>query len=133
MSHPEYRRKLPDEKTWEGPRVAGSAEFDSLDVDSRIKILTILEAMDWPQLICFSYDGSDRVVAPFIVGISSEGNPLLRGYQTEGISRSGKGPGWRVFQIKKIVNLENYQDFFYPDDFHFEGEYPWIHKVFKML
>jgi hypothetical protein len=133
MSHPEWKRKFPEEKTWEGPRVAGSVEFDSLDVDSRNKILLILEAMDWPQLIYFSYDGSERVVAPFVVGVSSEGNPLLRGYQAEGMSRSGKGPGWRVFQIRKIENLENYQDFFYPDDFDFEGEYPWIHKVFKML
>jgi len=79
------------------------------------------------------YDGSDRVVCPFVVGVSMEGNPLMRGYQLEGKSVSGKGEGWRVFQIRKMEMIENYQDFFYPEDFDFNQFYPWIYKVYKML
>ena len=89
--------------------------------------------MDWPELIVFHYGDSDRLVAPFVIGVSSEGNPLLRGYQIEGVSRSGKGAGWRVFQVEKIENLDNYGDFFDADDFQFDRFYPWVYKVFKML
>jgi hypothetical protein len=89
--------------------------------------------MEYPQLIAFVYDGTNRVVAPFGVGISSEGNPLMRGYQLEGISRSGKGEGWRVFQIEKMEYLENQKDFFDKNDFDFDECYPWIYKVLKML
>ena len=89
--------------------------------------------MEYPQLIIFHYGESDRVVCPFVLGVSSQGNPLMRGYQVEGVSRSGKGPGWRVYQIKKMENIENYQDFFDTEDLDFNEIYPWTFKVFKML
>jgi hypothetical protein len=133
MPNPAYnkRRELPP--FWEGPRVAEYWELEGYDPVRTAKIELLLEAMDWPQLVIFLYDGSDRVVAPFVIGVSSEGNPLLRGYQLEGNSRSGKGEGWRIFQIDKIENLANHQDFFYREDFDFDQFYPWIYKVYKML
>jgi len=133
MSHPEWEKKSTDEPIWEGPRVLEEWELADYDEETRFKIETILDAMDWPQLLIFKYGDSDRVVAPFVVGVSSEGNPLLRGYQLEGVSRSGKGEGWRVFQIKKIENLENHQDFTIPEDFEFDRVYPWLYKVYKTL
>jgi len=133
MPNPAYNKRARDLPWWEGPRVADLGEFGPLSYDDQAKIVTILEAMDWPQLIIFKYGDSDRVVAPFVVGVSSEGNPLLRGYQLEGNSRSGKGEGWRVFQIGKMENVENHQDFFSADDFDFDRVYPWIYKVYKML
>ena len=129
----DWSKKSTDEPFWEGPRVAGEEDFGFLESDIKENIEVILEAMDWPQLVIFNYDGSDRVVAPFVVGVSSEGNPLMRGFQIEGVSRSGKGPGWRVFQILKMVNLENHQDFFEADEFDFDRFYPWIYKVLGML
>jgi hypothetical protein len=133
MSNPEWEKKSTDEPIWEGPRDVDFEAMGISDRETQIKIRTILGAMDWPQLICFRYGDSDRVVAPFVVGVSSEGNPLLRGYQLEGVSRSGKGPGWRMFQIRKMERLENYQEFFNATDFDFDEYYPWIYKVFKML
>lgn len=133
MSNPAYQKRREHPPIWEGPRVAEFWDVSGFDPERISKLLLLLYAMDWPQLVVFRYGDSDRVVAPFVIGVSSEGNPLLRGYQLEGNSRSGKGEGWRIFQVDKIENLSNHQDFFYPDDFDFDEFYPWIYKVYKML
>jgi len=121
------------EKDWEGPRPATEDEYNELGDFAKANIEMILDAMDSMQLLVFRYDESDRVVAPFVVGISSEGNPLMRGFQLEGASRSGKGRGWRVFQVHKMDGLRNHHDFFKPEDFDFDQVYPWIYKVFAIL
>lgn len=133
MSNPEWEKKSTDGPIYEGVRAADFEELRDLGEEIIFKVQTIFDAMDWPQLIIFRYGVSDRVVAPFVIGVSSEGNPLMRGYQLEGVSRSGKGEGWRVFQIRKMENVENHQDFFDKDDFDFQEYYPWIYRVFKML
>lgn len=118
---------------YEGVRGVEFEDIADLDLETHTKMETILDAMDWPQLIIFEYSGSSRVVAPFVLGVSYERNPLMRGYQLEGVSRSGKGEGWRVFQVQKMENVENHQDYFKTEDFDFQRYYPWIYKVFKML
>jgi len=133
MPNPAYQKAEPGKWPREGVRAALIEEVRGLGEETIFKVQTILDAMEWPQLVVFLYGASDRVVAPFVVGVSSEGNPLMRGYQLEGVSRSGKGKGWRVFQIRKMENLENFQDFFDADDFDFVRSYPWIYKVFRML
>ncbi len=133
MSNPAYNKKSTDDPVWEGPRGVEDADLEALSDDSRLKVQTILDAMDWPKLIVFHYGDSDRLVAPFCVGVSSVGNPLLRGYQLEGVSLSGKGEGWRVFQVEKMELEDTDGDFFSADDFAFDEFYPWIYKVFKML
>lgn len=129
----DYKKKAAGAPVWEGPRVAEIWDLGFYDLETQAKIQTILDAMDWPQLIIFRYGDSDRVVAPFVIGVSSEGNPLMRGYQLEGNSRSGKGEGWRMFQVRKMGPVENHQDFFDADDFDFDRFYPWTYKVYKML
>jgi hypothetical protein len=133
MTNPAYVKSEPGKWVSEGVRVLEEVDLSGFGSEILSKIQTIFDAMDWPQLIVFNYSGSDRVVAPFVLGVSSEGNPLMRGYQLEGISKSGKGAGWRVFQISKMENVENHQDFFDKDDFGFVEYYPWIYKVYKML
>ncbi len=133
MPNPAYVKSEPGKWASEGVRVLEEVDLSGFDSDTLTKIQTIFDAMDWPQLIIFRYGDSDRVVAPFAVGVSSEGNPLLRGYQLEGNSRSGKGAGWRMFQIRKMENVENHQEYFNKEDFDFDRFYPWIYKVFKML
>jgi hypothetical protein len=133
MSNVAYQKSEPGKWAREGVRVAEWEDLSELGRENIEKIAKLLEAMEWPQLVVFHYDGFDRLVAPFVVGVSATGNPLLRGYQLEGNSRSGKGEGWRVFQIFKVENLENSQEFFNQEDFDFEASYPWIYKVFKML
>ncbi len=133
MPNPAYVKSEPGKWASEGVRVLEEVDLSGFDSDTLTKIQTIFDAMDWPQLIIFHYGESDRVVAPFVIGVSSEGNPLMRGYQLEGNSRSGKGAGWRVFQIRKMENVENHQEYFNKKDFDFDEHYPWIYKTFKML
>ena len=133
MSKPEWEKRKPGEPGYEGVRAAGWWELGLLSPGDQLIVDTVLEAMAWCQLIIFRYGESDRVVAPFVVGVSSEGNALMRGYQVEGVSKSGKGPGWRVYQIKKMEKVANYFEFFNVDDFDFDEFYPWTYKVFKML
>jgi len=133
MSRTEWDKVRGETEEWEGPREAYLEQVDDFGVETAAKIRTILDAMDFQQLIVFRYSDSDRVVAPFVVGVSSEGNALMRGYQVEGVSKSGKGPGWRVYQIKKMEKVANYFEFFNVDDFEFDEFYPWTYKVFKML
>ncbi len=133
MPNPAYVKSEPGKWASEGVRVLEEVDLSGFDSDTLTKIQTIFDAMDWPQLIIFHYGDSDRVVAPFVVGVSSEGNPLMRGYQLEGNSRSGKGAGWRVFQVRKMENVENHQEYFNKEDFDFDEFYPWIYKTFKML
>lgn len=133
MPNPAYQKAEAGKWAREGVRAADIEELRGLEGETLFKVQTILDAMLWPQLVVFQYGSSDRVVAPFAVGVSREGNPLMRGYQLEGVSRSGKGKGWRVFQIDKMGNLENFQDFFNAENFGFVRCYPWIYKVFRML
>jgi len=133
MSRAEWEKVRGKKEEWEGPREAYLEQVNEFGLEIAEKLRTILDAMDFQQLLVFRYTDSDRVVAPFVVGVSSEGNPLMRGYQLEGVSRSGKGPGWRVFQIKKMENVVNYFEFFNVDDFDFDEFYPWTFRVFKML
>lgn len=133
MSNPFYVKSVPGKWASEGIRVASEESYKSIGYNEQTKIIKIIEAMEWPKLIVFRYDDSDRVVAPFVVGVSSEGVPLMRGYQLEGISRSGKGAGWRVFKVSKMENVEDYQEFFDASDFDFNRFYPWVWEVYKML
>jgi hypothetical protein len=128
-----WDKKRTDKPYYLGVRAAGLYELGLLSSVDQDIVDTVLEAMAWGQLIIFRYGDSDRVVAPFVLGASSDWKPLLRGYQVEGSSRSGKGPGWRVFQVEKISLIDNFQDFFDPDEFVFNELYPWTYYVFATL
>jgi hypothetical protein len=128
-----WDKKRTDKPYYLGVRAAGLYELGLLSSVDQDIVDTVLEAMAWGQLIIFRYGDSDRVVAPFVLGASSDWKPLLRGYQLEGSSRSGKGPGWRVFQVEKISLIDNFQDFFDPDEFVFNETYPWTYYVFATL
>lgn len=118
---------------YEGYRVAGYDEVSSLDVGTQEKIEKIVEALEWTRLLIFEYAGTSRVVAPFVVGLSFELNPLMRGFQLEGFSLSGKGAGWRVFQVNEMDNVASHQEFFEASEFEFDRDYPWIYRVLKIL
>lgn len=133
MTNPFWGKRKTDEPIWHGPRVGDWGEMLKWDPESRKKVETILDAMDWPQLIIFRYDGSDRVVAPLVLGMSSVGNGLLRGFQLEGVSKGSVKQGWRVYQLTKMEGLEDFQDFFEAKDLKFDEFYPWEYFVFGTL
>lgn len=66
---------------------------------------TLSRAIAMRQVVTFSYDGLPRVVEPFLLGTTTAGRLALRGYQTEGGSKSGIVPGWHLFSIDKIVGI----------------------------
>lgn len=133
MPNPNYVKAKWGAWAQEGIREIFEDELSTYGEAVTEKLRVIHEAMSWEQLIIFNYSGGDRVVAPFVIGASSEGVALMRGYQLEGLSRSGKPVGWRVFKVSEMLHVENHQDYFRAEDFDFKRFYPWIYKVFKML
>lgn len=73
----------------------------------------IREAISKMKRIEFYYDGGLRVVEPHCLGVTTAGNPALRGYQVSGYSVSGKVPDWHLFVLSKISNLSILNDSFY--------------------
>lgn len=68
-------------------------------------IAVLEEAIRSRRVVTFNYDGYPRVVEPFLIGTTTAGRPALRGYQTEGGSKSGTVPGWHLFSLHKIVGI----------------------------
>lgn len=64
----------------------------------------IEEAIRSRHLIEFNYDNTQRIVEPFLTGITTAGNISVRGYQVGGKSDSGV-PNWKLFTIAKISNI----------------------------
>ncbi|MBQ9240543.1 MAG: hypothetical protein IJ164_04280 [Duodenibacillus sp.] len=64
------------------------------------------------HVVTFTYDGLPRTVEPFLLGVTTAGNPALRGYQTAGLSQSGKVPGWHLFLLHKIPEIAMTQEEF---------------------
>lgn len=133
MGNPTYKRGYQGYGPYEGPRVCEWGDFESLDENDLIKIELIWEALEWCELVSFNYSGYDRVVAPFVLGASQEGRILMRGYQTQGASKSEKVGGWRVFKIKEMGSLQKFGEYFFKEQYDFQEYYPWIYRVFKML
>jgi hypothetical protein len=97
--------------------------------ETQVKVDAIVEAMDTTGALLFLYSGSWRLVLPYVVGFSSEGNPLMRGYQVAGVSLSAKGAGWRVFQIVKMFFVDVYWDYFDAEFPDYNPSIPWIYEV----
>lgn len=54
-----------------------------------------------------SYKGHERIINPHLIGIHKDtGNKVLRAFHVKGYSSSGDKPGWRLFSINKIVNVQ---------------------------
>jgi len=67
----------------------------------------ICDAIKERQLIRFYYEEHQRIVQPHTYGIHKDtGNEVLRAYQVGGYSSSGNIPGWRLYIVSKISNIE---------------------------
>ena len=65
---------------------------------------TIIESIENMQLIEFYYEGGRRIVEPHCYGQTAKGNDVIRAYQVDGYSSSGK-IGWKLFDISKASSL----------------------------
>lgn len=66
-------------------------------------VVNLCKAISERRLLQFTYDGHRRIVIPAAHGLHvSTGNPVLRGYQTDGTSGSRAVPLWDMFLLSKI-------------------------------
>jgi predicted DNA-binding transcriptional regulator YafY len=63
---------------------------------------TLEEAIRSRSVLDLDYEPGRRLVEPHALGVSSEGNMLLRAYQTEGASASGEHVNWKLFRVDRI-------------------------------
>lgn len=89
----------------------------------------ICEAIRDRKLIQFQYEGLSRVVEPYCYGIATTGNELVRAYQVEGSSSTGKLE-WKFFDIDKIIDLEVLDESFNVNNSDFKPNDPVILEVF---
>jgi len=67
-------------------------------------ITLLTNAIQSQFLIEFDYDGGLRIVEPHCHGISSKGNHVLRAYQVDGYSSTGK-MGWKLYDMSKVTSV----------------------------
>jgi hypothetical protein len=68
-------------------------------------VSVICDAINNRDVLSFYYDGGIRIVEPFCYGISTAGNPVLRGYQIDGYSSSGNPIGWKLFKVSEMSDI----------------------------
>lgn len=67
-------------------------------------ILQLTNAIESQLIIEFHYDGEIRIVEPHCHGISAKGNHVLRAFQVDGYSSTGKF-GWKLYDMSKVPNI----------------------------
>jgi hypothetical protein len=58
------------------------------------------------RVVSFDYHGLRRTVEPHLVGVHEAGEAVLLGYQTSGASEGGDLPGWRMFIVSEVDEVE---------------------------
>lgn len=62
----------------------------------------ITAAINQKQILRLTYPPGVRLVEPHAFGRSSDGNLLLRAYQTEGASASGEHDWWKLLSPRPL-------------------------------
>lgn len=62
-------------------------------------------AIQHKNLLEFTYKNLTRIVEPHTLGVNLKDNEVLSAYQVDGESDSIQIPGWGLFAISKISNL----------------------------
>jgi GTPase SAR1 family protein len=64
-------------------------------------------SIDKKQMCKVFYDGDETIsrgwrwIEPYVLGLSKAGNPVVRVFQTDGVTDSEQ-PGWKTFRLDKI-------------------------------
>jgi predicted DNA-binding transcriptional regulator YafY len=90
-------------------------------------ILRILQtAISMRQKVEFVYHDIVRVVEPYELGKNSQGDWIMRGFQTDGDGiRKGAGH-WKHFRVDRMSNIDLTGEFFIPRDEYYELPPSWI-------
>lgn len=88
----------------------------------------IIQAICNKRRLTLHYPPGQRLVEPHVLGVSREGNILLRAYQVEGASASGEHKSWKLFRIDRAGTvMDSGQEFdgprpeYNPDDSAMKG------------
>lgn len=65
----------------------------------------IIDAIEKRRIMAFQYEGRSRIVEPHCYGLTVKRNEVLRAYQIDGFSSSGK-MGWKLFSLSKISYIK---------------------------
>ena len=65
----------------------------------------IMNAIKQRHVLTLVYHGHPRRVEPHCYGVTTAGNEALRGYQTQGGSRTGEVPGWKMMLLREVHQL----------------------------
>ncbi|MDT0676983.1 hypothetical protein [Autumnicola musiva] len=66
---------------------------------------TVIKAIENRNLLKFTYHEHYRLVEPHRYGRFKNGNENLLAYQTEGTGENPEIPGWKMFKVAEIENL----------------------------
>lgn len=66
----------------------------------------IVQAIQSRQVLTINYDPGERVIEPHAVGMSKDGNELLRAFQVSGASASGEHTEWKLFRLDRVRSLK---------------------------
>ncbi|GAB5446064.1 hypothetical protein [Gymnodinialimonas sp.] len=72
----------------------------------------ISDAINGKRRLVLDYRPGRRIVEPHTLGIGSSGQLLLRAFQVEGASESGKPTAWKLFRLELADFVENDQSGF---------------------
>lgn len=81
------------------------------------EVALLTSAIEKRQLISLCYEPGLRLIEPHALGYGSEGQILLRAYQTEGASTSREHENWKLFRVDRIQTIDG-------TGLHFDGPRP---------
>jgi len=75
--------------------------------DARAVTATRLcQAIQERRLVRFTYSGGQRTVEPHLLGVNQQGHTSLSAWFVSGVSESGTGPGWRLYLVDTMSEVE---------------------------
>ncbi|HEY1048919.1 MAG TPA: WYL domain-containing protein [Prosthecobacter sp.] len=78
----------------------------------------LTKAIKTRRTVTIHYDHRDadgpQVVEPHLLGTTKAGEQMLNAWFLRDIPKSVKGPGWRLYQVKKIRSIELSDPFDWP-------------------
>jgi predicted DNA-binding transcriptional regulator YafY len=86
----------------------------------------IIEAISARRLLRIDYEPGPRIIEPCAYGEGSDGQVLLRAFQTSGASASGEHAYWKLFREDRIVAINLLAD-------HFAGPRPGYRRNDKAM
>lgn len=74
----------------------------------------ICEAINEQRLLSLWWEGGERIVQPHAYGINARDNEMLRCWQIDGYSKSGRVPGWKPLLTEEAHSFTILEDTFEP-------------------